>query len=200
MKKKFIEIGSSADGAWGIDLLKKGYTGYFVEPHPANLIALESLLQRKNISSHRYHLMNMAVWTEAGIRNLNVKETTLQETGEVFHLQGTAPFYEAGKSIRRPVYGNFAVSCVTLGDLLAWTGFPSYIWMDIEGAEVPILMGYEWSYLPEELHVEFHNRAYIQKVNLRLEAQGFKLINFPKKWNYLYGPQYKNTHNTEAPS
>ena len=180
MQRKFIEIGAGADGQWGIDLLNDGWKGYFVEPHPANLIALQ-----KNLENYiDYTLLNFGIWHSNEIKTINSEFKDLDETGIKFHLADSAPFYSKGDRIRQTAF-SFEIACITLKDLLGFTGWVDRIRMDVEGAEIPILMNHKWVDMPEELHVEFHSNDYIPDINRKLEDMGMGNIG-NERLEYVY--------------
>ena len=187
MKKTFIEIGSGADGSWGVDLLHQGWRGYFVEPHPGNLIQLqETLIHKEQIDSDQFHLMNFGIWEDHGIQAMNSKELTLKDIGISFHINGSDPFYMKPSRSERPISMRFYIACVTLSDLLNFTGNPQRIRMDIEGSEIPVLMCHIWDYVPEELSVEFHSHLYIDDVTDTLKKQNFVCLNY-NRLEFTYG-------------
>lgn len=176
MKNTFIEIGAGSDGKWGIELLKKGFTGYFVEPHPGNLIQLQSRLIRNNICESKYVLLNFGVWVDSGIQIMNTEKFLLNETADSFHLKGSDPFYKKGLKRRRPVSYSFGMCCVKFSELLEYTSRPEYILMNIEGAEIPVILSHSWDYSPIRLEVYFHDMNQVDGVSEHLEEQGFSMV------------------------
>ena len=113
MKNTFIEIGAGKDGAWGIELIRNEYTGYFVEPHPGNLIALQkNLTDDPDIPPESYKLINACVWTKNDIKTMNTKEHLLSDVGISFHLDDSRDYYQ--KNRVRDIQTQFYVASITL--------------------------------------------------------------------------------------
>lgn len=175
---QFLQLGASFDGEWGIELLRQGWTGCFVEPHPGNVVQLYDILSREGFLE-ACDVFSVGVWENSGFQEFRTSGRSFSESNISSHIGESDTFYskriEVDGKVRthRKVKSNLIVYCVTLAELLSRVGYCDRIRMDIEGAEVPILMSHVWLELPSVLEVEFHGKRHISDVESVLFKQGF---------------------------
>ena len=186
--KTFLQIGAASDGAWGIERLKKGYIGYFVEPHPGNVVELHRVLSEKQLLN-QCEIFQIGIWEKSGIQRFNIVEKFLSDATVSSHLDVTHEYYtkkeeKYGKPYLRKTHSHIYIFCITLSDLLSLTGYCHEVRIDIEGAEVPILKNHLWQELPDRLYVEYHGMTHINDTEKVLYNQGF--VNSKKGMNRVY--------------
>ena len=181
--KSFIEIGCGPDGSWGLSLLKKGYKGWFVEPHPGNIIELEKRLTR--IPNALCKFVCAAIWIKSSIfRFCLTPSGDMASTQISSHIGESEPYYTKIRETtgltdskgQRIVGKSYWIGAITLAQLFEKTGPVDKIRIDVEGAEVPILREHEWTFLPNTLHVEFHSEEYQTEIHDILQRQGLQRV------------------------
>ena len=157
--------------------------GVFVEPHPQHLIGLKQALDHKKISQDSYKIYSGLVLGETKFVEFYTKSLLTHDSHS--QIKTGDPFF----SVPDGYIEGGAIVCFqsyTLDALLSDIASPvSLFRIDVEGAELEILLGFSFSQKPNML-IECHknkngNIHTADKVIEILEAQGYTVFPTAKR-------------------
>lgn len=156
--KAFIEFGGHTHTMLP-HLLKDGWHGVIIEPHPLSLVALyENLISLENISFDIYN--SLVGPNEGELLIYKSGSPTFSQSGHDAEVGGSrSSTWDAGSWEHHKGPG-LTMACITLDRLVRECPYPvEWFQVDCEGMEIDIFENYSWIKKPETIKVAWHGNV-----------------------------------------